>query len=228
MLAAMRPPLAASQSPLNSVSLAVTSSVSLVPALRPELTHSAAPALPTARGAAGAPMRKLRSLPLLRLSPRDPLRWAHAGTPFVLDKKRMGRTRKGYAASVSGTAANGCAMDGPREKIASAGRSAQARTSMPPAEDGWPFRVLDWIKRVPLGKPSARGGPGYISLLFPLALPRYFAGLPAGAGLAVNAGRRGRRPLQGDRGNPVNGRPIYHPVGADAHIRPPCQASINC
>ena len=28
---------------------------------------------------------------------------------FVLDKKRTGRTRKGYAASVSGKAANGCA-----------------------------------------------------------------------------------------------------------------------
>ncbi len=30
----------------------------------------------------------------------------------------MGRTRKGYAASVSGKAANGCAVDGPKEKIA--------------------------------------------------------------------------------------------------------------
>ena len=37
---------------------------------------------------------------------------------FVLDKKRTGRTRKGHAASVSGKAANGCAVDGPREKIA--------------------------------------------------------------------------------------------------------------
>ena len=47
-------------------------------------------------------------------SPRD-------STPhflFVLDKKKTGRTRKGYAASVSGKAANGCAVDGPKEKIA--------------------------------------------------------------------------------------------------------------
>ena len=48
-------------------------------------------------------------------------RWPEQSTPhslFVLDKKRTGRTRKGYAASVSGKAANGCAVDGPREKIA--------------------------------------------------------------------------------------------------------------
>ena len=35
-----------------------------------------------------------------------------------LGRRRTGRTRKGYAASVSGKAANGCAVDGPREKIA--------------------------------------------------------------------------------------------------------------
>ena len=73
--------------------------------------------------------RKLRPLPLLRLSPRDPLRWARAGTPISLAEKKTGRTRKGYAASVSGKAANGCAVDGPKEKNATAGRSAQARTS---------------------------------------------------------------------------------------------------
>ena len=42
----------------SSVSLAVASSVSFVPASRPELTHFAAPALPTARGAAGTPKAK--------------------------------------------------------------------------------------------------------------------------------------------------------------------------
>ena len=46
-----------------------------------------------------------------------------------LGRRQTGRTRKGYAASVSGKAANGCAVDGPKEKNASAGRSAQARTS---------------------------------------------------------------------------------------------------
>ena len=88
---------------------------------------------------------------------------------------------------------------------------------MPPAGDSWPFRVSDLMKRDALGETL---GPGRARI------PP--ASLSAGAALAVNAGRRGRRPLQGVAGNPVNGRPIYHPVGADAHIRPPCQASINC
>ena len=114
------PPISGVTKSAHSVFLAVTSSASFVLALRPELTHSAAPALPTAQGAAGAPMRKLRPLPLLRLSPRDPLRWARAGTPIDLAEKKTGRTRKGYAASVSGKAANGCAVDGPKEKNASA------------------------------------------------------------------------------------------------------------
>ena len=35
-----------------------------------------------------------------------------------LGRRQTGRTRKGYAASVSGKAANGCAVDGPREKNA--------------------------------------------------------------------------------------------------------------
>ena len=35
-----------------------------------------------------------------------------------LGRRQTGRTRKGYAASVSGKAANGCAVDGPKEKIA--------------------------------------------------------------------------------------------------------------
>ena len=38
---------------------------------------------------------------------------------FDLAEKKTGRTRKGYAASVSGRAANGCAMHGPKEKNAS-------------------------------------------------------------------------------------------------------------
>ena len=77
---------------------------------------------------------------------------------------------------------------------------------------------------MPLRNPLARGGPGYPLLLFPLALPRHFARLPVGAGRAVDAGRRGRRPLQdGMRGGPVYPplcRATIIPVGADAHIRP--------
>ena len=42
------------------------------------------------------------------------------GPQIVLDKKKTGRTRKGYAASVSGKAANGCAVDSPKEKNAGA------------------------------------------------------------------------------------------------------------
>ncbi len=40
----------------------------------------------------------------------------HPPFSFRLAEKKTGRTRRGYAASVSGTAANGCAMDGPKEK----------------------------------------------------------------------------------------------------------------
>ena len=55
--------------------------------------------------------------------------------------------------------------------------------------------------------------------------------LSAGAALAVNAGRRGRRPLQDDiRGGsvcPLARRVPVTLVGADVHIRLPCQAPIN-
>ena len=146
----MRPPLAASQSPLNSVSLAVTSSVSLVPAcgqnsLTPLLrlspprgarrgplcenyVHSLCSAFPHATRSAGlarGPQSVLpkRLRPQARVVGQPPHERRHLG------RRQTGRTRKGYAASVSGKAANGCAVDGPREKIASAGRSAQARTS---------------------------------------------------------------------------------------------------
>ena len=62
------------------------------------------------------------------------------------------------------------AVDGPKEKIAAAGRAAQAHPSMPPAGKGWPFLVLASSNAMPLGNPLARGGPGYPLLLFPLAL----------------------------------------------------------
>ena len=61
---------------------------------------------------------KIAPAPLLLLSPQEPLRWVPAGAPFGLAEKKTGRTRKGYAASVSGKAANGCAMHGPKEKNA--------------------------------------------------------------------------------------------------------------
>ena len=89
---------------------------------------------------------------------------------FDLAEKKTGRTRKGYAASVSGKAANGCAVDGPKEKNAAAGRSAQSAYLRPPAGDGWPFLVSASSNAMPLGKLLARGGFGYLALLFPLAL----------------------------------------------------------
>ena len=145
-----------------------------------------------------------------------------------LGRRQTGRTRMGYAASVSGKAANGCAAPGPKEKNATAGRSAQSAYLRPPAGDGWPFRVDVLIKRDTLGESL---GPGRARI--PLCSLSAGAG-PAvcqatrwGAALAVNAGRRGRRPLQDVAGNPVNGRPIYHLVGADVHIRP-FPAPIYC
>ena len=85
------PPLSSSQSPLSSVSLAVTSSVSLVPAM----------------------LARTRSL---RCS-GSPHRAGRGGGPiFGLAKRETGRTRKGYAASVSGRAANGYAIARSKEK----------------------------------------------------------------------------------------------------------------
>ena len=94
----------------------------------------------------------------------------------------------------------------------------------PPAEDGWPFRVSASSNAMPLGKPWARGGPGYPALLFPLALP-----------WAVNAGRRGRRPLRdGVRERPVcpghchpcrGGCP--HPPALPSPHLPPSKAQAN-
>ncbi len=102
------PPISGVTKSAHSVFLAVTSSASFVLALRPELTHSAAPALPPAQGAAGAPMRKLR--PQARVVGQPPHERRHLG------RKQTGRTRKGYAASVSGKAANGCAVRGQKKK----------------------------------------------------------------------------------------------------------------
>ena len=81
-----------------------------------------------------------------------------------LGRRQTGRTRMGYAASVSGKAANGCAAPGPKEKNATAGRSAQSAYLRPPAGDGWPFRVDVLIKRDTLGESL---GPGRARIPFP-------------------------------------------------------------
>ena len=77
------------------------------------------------------------------------------------------------------------AAPGPREKNAAAGRSAQSAYLQPPAGEGWPCLAAALMKRDALGESS---GPGRVRI------PP--ASLSAGAALAVNAGRRGRRPLQ--------------------------------
>ena len=111
--------------------------------------------------------------------------WAfHPPFSFCLAKKRTGRTRRGYAASVSGTAANGCAMDGPREKTP--GAILRVRTSSLKYGDLLrqfrlgeelpyrlaPFRSLAmvWPPRVRFGG-NLVGGSGHRFLLVPLALP---------------------------------------------------------
>ena len=63
------------------------------------------------------------------------------------------------------------AVHGPREKIAAAGRSAQARTLLRRREMA--RLTARWCGRNewPLGSPLARGTLGYCLLLFSLALP---------------------------------------------------------
>ena len=65
----------------------------------------------------------------LRLSPP---RGAWRGPLSVLAEKKTGRTRKGYAASVSGKAANGCAIARSKRK----GRLGALRCSGPPRDGG--------------------------------------------------------------------------------------------
>ena len=68
------------------------------------------------------------------------------------------------------------AVHGPREKIATAGRSAQARTLLRRREKvGFTSHWYGKNER-PLGNPLARGRPGYCLLLFSLALPWHSTG----------------------------------------------------
>ena len=216
MLAAMRPPLAASQSPLNSVSLAVTSSVSLVPAcgqnsLTPLLrlspprgarrgplcenyVHSLCSAFPHATRSAGLARGPQSVLPK-RLRPQARV----VGQP-PHERRHLGRRQTGRARSKR------------KERL---GGSVRAER-VPPCRrrgDGWHSLVVAWIKRDAPGESSS---PGRARI--PLR------SLSAGAGRAVDAGRRGRRPRQdGMRGEPAcppDRRVPVTLVGADAHIRP--------
>ena len=88
-----------------------------------------------------------------------------------MPEKKMGRTRKGYAASVSGRAANGCAIARSKEKKRFGGSVCASADLLPPAGDGWLSRaVVRDGNAPPLGKPLARGGQGYILHSFSLPL----------------------------------------------------------
>ena len=183
--AGFHPPLAASQSPLTPFPPAAkTTPAPFAPPL---------PTRPALLGSRGGPKSVLpkRLRPQARVVGQPPHERRHLG------RRQTGRTRKGYAASVSGKAANGCAVDGPREKIAAAGRSAQARTSMPPAGNGWPYLAAALMKRDALGETFGTGRA---------RIPR--SSLSAGAALVVNAGRRGRRPLQDGMSDGLCVRPV--------------------
>ena len=85
---------------------------------------------------------------------------------------------------------------------------------LPPAGDGWRSRaaVRDG-NALPLGKPPARGGLGYILRRFSLPLARWLMGLLQRADEGI-----------GPYGNAESHSPA---VGADALIRPPVQAATT-
>ena len=130
-------------------------------------------------------------------------RWPEHSTPhflFDLAEKKTGRGRS--------------------KRKKRCGGSVRAERIPPAAGGGWlAVPRFGFIKRDAL---VATFGPGRVRIPRPP--------LSAGAGLAVDAGRRGRRPLRdGMRGRPVclpGRRVLVTPVGADAHIRPPCQIPI--
>ena len=139
----MHPPLSSSQSPLSSVSLAVTSSASLVPAMLARTRSLRCSGSPHRAGRGGGPNAKTAPAPLhpRGTSAPTPLAWAlllspprgaRRGPLSVLAEKKTGRTRKGYAASVSGKAANGCAIARSKRK----GRLGALRCSGPPRDGG--------------------------------------------------------------------------------------------
>ena len=89
---------------------------------------------------------------------------------FVFDKKRTGRGRSNRKNRFGGSVR--ASADPP-----------------PPAGEGWLFLAVNLMKRVPLGEPPARGGPGHPGVLHPLAL----AWAVDGAG---SAGGYGHPPLR--------------------------------
>ena len=86
MAGQMHLPLSSSQSPLSSVSLAVTSSAFLVPAMLARTRSLRYSGSPHHAGRGGAPMRKLRPLPCSS----SPHRAERGGGPFRSCQKRNG------------------------------------------------------------------------------------------------------------------------------------------
>ena len=120
-----------------------------------------------------------------------PILFLHGG------KKRTGRTRKGYAASVSGTAANGCAVDGPREKTPRRVGPRRARTSGRRREKVGPSSFWIGLKCVILGESF---GPGRARI--PCPSPSACAGLV----VAGDRADRDVRPYGKPSENPANRR----------------------
>ena len=150
--------------------------------------------------------------------------WAmHPHFLFRLAEKKTGRTRKGYAASVSGKAANGCAVHGPKEKAAWAHSGAVAlrahggRRIGASADLGLPSGTLSSSARSMLpsrgGRCRPRRGARTHLTSFSFRAFRFATRCPGGRGGLYQQADEGVRPYNGAMDFGI-------PVGADALIGP--------
>ena len=172
------PPIGGVTKSAHSVSLAVTSSVSLVPACG---QNSLTPLLRLSppRGARRGPLCENCARSLCSAFPHATRKRLRPQARVVgqppHERRHLGRRQTGRGRS--------------KRKNRLGGSGCASASLRPPAEEGWTFLVVVLIKRDGLGETF---GPGRARI------PS--ASLSAGAGLAVDAGRRGRRPLQGIAG----------------------------
>ena len=120
----------------------------------------------------------------------SPPRGARRGPLSVLAEKKTGRTRKGYAASVSGKAANGCAIARSKRK----GRLGALRCSGLPRDGGRRIGACS-----DLGLPSGTLGSSAKSMLPSRGgwcRPRRGGHRMASASLCAAAGRPSRKLVQ--------------------------------
>ena len=147
----MRPPLSSSQSPLSSVSLAVTSSASLVPAMLTRTRSLRCSGSPHRAGRGGGPNAKTAPAPLHPKGTSAPTPWAWA--------LRLSPPRGARRGPHLETSRRKCAAPGGKF----GGSVCAGADLLPPAGEGWRSlaAVRDGNAR-PLGKPLARGSLGYI------------------------------------------------------------------